>query len=492
MKEKFEKFFSFGFKSAFLFLMGLMVFIFSMMTGNIYISKSINLFTILISLEILILIYWFSGKIINLKIRLLIPVIIFAAAAVPRVIIVFIFHSQPFNDFLTYYSAAKMWYSGNMSFLKDFTFANFPDSLGFVKYQSLLMSVLSDNIIAFQLFNCLITSAICIVIYVLLKKVSHLAAVTAAIIYALFPPNIIYPTILTNQHMSTLLFFIAFYLLTFNGSSRNLKNILIKTGAAGILIGLGNLIRPEALPFVLAITIILLLRLFFSFKSLPSISVKLVTALLPAVFLLFYFMTASAFGLYMRQYNVYSISGDLRYKIITGLSYDSQGFYRRDISSKFFSGDDNDKNEMLKDIAYYYKNSPYKIVTLEMTKMSYQYASKDTALLWSLGDKGQYGKEAVNFSYIQKTYEKLTVPFYFIIILLAAYGFWKRRRASLFNIETILALATLVRILVYFIIEVQERYRYLDIPIFFIFGALGMVYFMDNIKPRLKSFLFEK
>ncbi len=225
--------------------------------------------------------------------------------------------TQPGSDFWEMYSAAVKLTNGDLSWLHYDYFKLWPYQIPFVIYQAAVYK-LFGSILALKLMNCLFMVGTNLLIYKLSRLfTSAEASFKAAMIYAFCPEAIFLTSLLTNQHISLFFIMLGLYVISLNQSP-------LSSLGGGLLIGIGNLMRPEA---VLMIAGVVIAALIYFLKR-PSDRKKE----------LFYagIALASYIGIYylysfiVRQVGLapYGVSNNCpEWKFVVGLNPDTMGTY---------------------------------------------------------------------------------------------------------------------------------------------------------------------
>jgi len=454
-------------------------------------------FTLIVAIALLVGLYFLMGRVDAFHLHpAWLSAGVFVLAFIPRLIVALSYRAQPWNDFQTYYMGAFHLYTGQKWILTDPYFVEFPDQIGFIWLQGWLMRIIGTNPLALQILYCVVTSVTCVVIYLIARRIDSRAAILAAVIYALFPANIIWPTVLTNQHVSTLLCLLAFWVVL-KALHQPIRRQIALIVLAGVLFGVGNLVRPEVLPYIAAVAVVLLLRQFTKTARTALTPTRIVGFALPVILVVSYFAPSWAFYSYLRQYGVTSSSSDLRYKVVVGLNYAGGGGYTEGDASTidaWQTGDEATRHDLFVSAITYYLKQPYKLVPLELGKWTSQYSELDPAMSWSMGNAKYYwegtqpGASSSDipqirlFAHRLATYTATTAPFYTVMVLLAAYAAWRYRRRLGEELIMLLVAGFAMRIAAYCLVETGSRYRYMDMPTFAILAALGLGLVVNDVR----------
>lgn len=161
------------------------------------------------------------------------------------------------SDFLVMLDAARNIAKGNYEFNQSVYFTTWVYQLGFSFYESIVIRCFGDSIFTLKLLNIFYSTGTVIFIYLIGAKVfNELAGRMAAFLYAFYIPNILYSSVLTNQHLATFLFYAAFYLIIKRFAHNKFSWLYI-----GLLLSLGNLMRPLGPIIIVAVFIYFILQI---------------------------------------------------------------------------------------------------------------------------------------------------------------------------------------------------------------------------------------
>lgn len=416
----------------------------------------------------------FLSLIINIKYNVPVwiqVVFLFALSMTVRIIWVLNIPTIPVSDFELLYNASSDWVNGDFSFVQTPYFENWSYQLGFTWFQSIIIRVLGEGIIKLKIVNCFISSLIVIVGYFAAKRLfeSEYALITGLLI-AFDISMISMCSVLTNQHIAILLFYITLYLLvTFN------KNSYV-WAVAGILLSIGNLMRPLG---IVILTSVILYNLFIiNFKIFKAKKRTLVLCLFLACYFACTFVTNQAF--IMSGVTDQPLGNkDPLWKFVTGLNFETQGKYSEDdltLLNKTKSADE--RHELEKDIIKKRITDFEKLPKLFIQKFRIMWVNKDYTINWSVNnitsdnDKffGYFDKSQV-FSIalgLDKAIYTIGLAFSFIGLLYIVFG-----NESLGNGVYLFMLIVVIYIGVHLLIEIQPRYRMFVLTSIYMFSPMG-------------------
>lgn len=214
--------------------------IYSIVNNNKHYSINYSILEILITFVI----YFFikeklkSKKILN-TLQLIKILVLFV---VIRIIWIAYFKTQPIEDFQVLYDTALSYLNGDKNIYNELLyFYNYPYQVFFSVYEVMILNLKQDMIIV-QIFNIIFLMGCLVILLKILKSLYGDRNWNLIIFFFfIYGPFYWYPTILTNQIVS--IFFILLSLYFFI----NKKYIL-----SGILLGIGQLLRPIAVVVLLA------------------------------------------------------------------------------------------------------------------------------------------------------------------------------------------------------------------------------------------------
>lgn len=136
---------------------------------------------------------------------------IFFIALLVRIIFVPMGCYIPTSDFTNYLEYGKCFSMGDFQSTYEMTRSYGLTYAWIGIIYGILELVFTPTLLGAQIINCIFTSLICVMIYLIARKKSSVVALVSAILYSLYPSNILSSQITTNHHMATLLLMIAVY-----------------------------------------------------------------------------------------------------------------------------------------------------------------------------------------------------------------------------------------------------------------------------------------
>lgn len=153
------------------------------------------------------------------------------------------------GDAKVMYEAAKQIGQRNTSFSGLEALVQSP----FIMYESFFIRLFGDAMFVLKICNILYCGATAFFIYKLASTLFHEeCGRIAAMLYALYIPNIVLCSVLTNEHLATCLFYFACYLLIHKGLNHSYM-----WGVAAALFAFSNVIRPLGLFLIIVLVMYL-------------------------------------------------------------------------------------------------------------------------------------------------------------------------------------------------------------------------------------------
>ena len=407
------------------------------------------------------------------------PLMLFILSMLTKVIAILIITPPIESDFLTMYQASNLLRVGDLSYTESSYFIKWGYQVGHVVYQAILLNICNSTFFL-KIVNCLALSGTTVLIYLIVKDLlNEKVAKFTSLAYVFYLHPVLLTTVLTNQHVPTFLFFLALYLIIKDNIFKT-KPVL-KYLIAGILIGIGNIMRPEGIVFVLTI-IAYLLCVCYKSEKFKNIFLKIL------VLILSYTIVTKGCSLAFQTFNL-SKSGlsnqDPLWKFVLGTNYEKQGRYNED--DLIYSGNREKELEIIKSRTI---ENPIQFSKLLAIKAKAFWAGNN--LYWSndyLNNEDitifskQISGESVN-EFLNALNEQLYIVI-FILSLIGLFSLIKTKYDKRLDLFVILLSAYFV---IYLLIEVMNRYTYTPRVAVFILAGLGVNYLSNKIKSY-KNFI---
>ena len=229
MKEKLENIINY----CLIFLLSLLILIGNIKNGIVLLLISI------------IVIYFFVKK-VKIK-NFMLFLIIFSI--ITKTVCILILKTPILADYWIMYEASQNMINKDFSFVNKLYFLTWGYQLFHVFYEAFVLGIFNDVIIL-KILNCIYSTVITIMIYLITKKISsENAARISSLLYSITLYPLYLNSVLGNQQLALMLMLIGVYILLFK--QNNIKNLVI----VGILIALSNLERPEGIVYIVTIIV---------------------------------------------------------------------------------------------------------------------------------------------------------------------------------------------------------------------------------------------
>lgn len=424
---------------------------------------------------------------------------IFVFAIIPRLILCIFNFYIPTSDFKAYLEYGINIYNGNYDNVADIIASyKLPTMGGLAVFNGFFAHIFSPTLLGLQIANCVMTSCICVMLYVILKNYNHSVAAIAAFLYIIYPSNIISSQVTTNHHGATLFALISMYLYLRALEDNVSRKWIILALTSGAMMTVSHFFHPSSIVFILSLffySILILQKLVRSYKK---------NILCLAIFLF------SFYGLYHLGIMALNQNGIIKStdqvsmlsKIVVGLNQDSRGRYNaEDVQFIKSLTDENEFAEYFSVITERIKD-PGALIQLILEKTDYTWFSGDSYMSWYSSGFRTKANEDIEaqllntrparlepiFSKFISAVAYLDILFVGIIYILALICLLFRKRQTLFNPLDLMLFVALGWVSVHFFIEVQSRYRYLGMPAFICMASCGLYMLWKRINSLL-SFL---
>lgn len=393
------------------------------------------------------------------------PLILFFLSLLTKILVILIINPPVESDFLTMYNASKMLRVGDLSYTKLDYFIKWGYQVGHVFYQAMLLKIF-NSIFFLKLVNCLALSGTTVLIYLIVKKLlNEKSAKFASLSYMFYLHPVLLTTVLTNQHVPTLLFFTALYIIIKKDFLTSKP--IIKYLISGLLIGLGNIMRPEGIIFILTITIYLIC-ICYKNESIKSLFLKIIVLIIS-----YTLITKSCSFLF--QTTGISKNGlanqDPLWKFVLGTNYESQGRY----SDNDLIYLENSKKE-LEVIKKRTINNPSQFSKLLAIKAKIFWTGNN--LYWSNNyletENITILSHNISGKKVNEYCEFINEQVYIIIFILALIGLYSLIKTKYDKRVDLLIILLSIYFGVYLFIEIMNRYTYTPRVAIFILAGFGI------------------
>lgn len=381
--------------------------------------------------------------------------------------------TQPVSDFLDMHSGALSAANGDFSFGTNEYFTRWVYQIGFALYEALVITLFGTDLIVLKLFNVLFQAGTVVLVYLSASRAfGETGGRAAALLYAVYVPNIMMCSVLTNQHISVFFFFLGIYVLIRQGLAGKVDWL-----AVGLCFGFANLMRPLGSFFVIGLVAYVVL-----FKLLPGIRerkwIALAVKTAGAIAVYFIVQQSASFALVQTGVTAYPLSNQEPYwKFMIGLNPDTNGGWSYDDTVyvlQFPQGEERNRAEL--ELLKQRLADKRQVGELFLSKAKSMWGAEDSAPMWSIPEQNRpdLQKKLIQAERVQYV---MMAFFGLISVIVMAYR-GGNAEASMFLL-LLLGYAAL-----HIVIEVQTRYRFDIFPCVFILKSLGAAVLLDSFKRR--------
>lgn len=391
----------------------------------------------------------------------------------PRLIWIMTIDTAPVSDFLDMHTAALSAAAGDFSFATNEYFTRWVYQLGFTMYEALIIKLFGGSLFVLKLFNVLFQAGTAVIVYKsAAKSFGETCGRASGLLYAVYVPNILMCSVLTNQHISVFLYFLGLYVLLRKRFAGKYDWLLI-----GLCFAFGNLMRPLGSFFIVGFLAYVAL-----FELVPHIRRRKWTALAAKCIglLAVYWLVQQAASLALVQTGVtpYPLSNREPYwKFMIGLNPDTNGGWSYDDTvyvQQYPLGEQRNRAEL--DLLKQRLQNKSEVAALFVSKTKTMWGAEDSAPMWSMTniDRPQLYMLLVQSERIQY----VLLAFFGLIAMTVMAWRGATAEASLFLL-LLLGYAAL-----HIVIEVQTRYRIDIFPCVILLQSLGIYMVLAVFKRR--------
>lgn len=382
----------------------------------------------------------------------------------------------PTSDFQNYYGIGLAFLRGDYAVIAGTSTGYHISSFsGLAVLNGLTMLVFGSDIRAFQFAQCVFSSLSCVVTYLIARRLSEESAPAAGLLFALYPANIVFSQVTSNQHLAVLFALLSVWVaISAFAQEKPVKSAILAL-VSGALLLLSYYAHPSAATTLIAIGIVWLVRLLASLQNRKEL---FRLALVGIAFCVGYFGLRAGAETGMRAAGLSEATGEnssYLAKVVIGLNPDTIGGYSESDWGMIWSYPADEQN------AFCLK------VIRERLDQPDLFGFFDAKLLrmWMVPD-GSFGWATFGGNDTQQTLTGVSdtvlgdwlagaklLDFFFVaaLFLLSWIGALLRKRGTAGDLLLLVFLGWMG---VHFFIEIQTRYRYYGMPFLMIFAAYGV------------------
>lgn len=446
------------------------------------------------------LIYALCRKTLYLTERKKLICLLFVIAAIPRIILLLHRRFVLISDYELYVNMGKYLITGQKEKAYEIVekFYGIPKYGGLSVLMALIGKLFSTELIGYQIANIIMSSFICVMVYLIVEKYSKNIAIFASFLMVVYPADIIASQVVTNREGAVLFTLLACIYLQRFLENKKLINLILGAGCLMV----SDFWHPSVIVSVVAFFCFGIVTLFenkkerkryFYFKSVVIMIVS-------------YFIFVNAGLLMLRAYGVIDNMRNefLLPKIVIGFNHQTRGTYSEEDAALRFLPED-EQEIRYKELFHerILEKSPIEIFSLIKDKVEYMWFAEDGYFywyeaVWKSDMEERHANEMItdeeynnvltelylNWSFSNFDLIYVEICYFFAIIGIAV---WNRGNMEIQLISWIL----LGQITIHFLIEVQSRYRDVAMPYIMIFSAIGFEWCYHKLSDIKKNFRYD-
>lgn len=400
---------------------------------------------------------------------------IFLLALAPRLFAYAHIVYTPTSDFQNYYDMGVAFTRGDYSFIAgkaaEYHISSF-SGLGVIN--GLLMLLFGSSVRAFQFAQCVTASLSCAATYLLARRFDEASAPAAGLLFALYPANIVFSQVTTNQHAAVLFALLSIWLALSALSQTGFVKTAMCALASGALLLLSYYAHPSTATTLVAFGILWLVLLLAALRKKQTVLRLLLAA---AVFCIGFFALRAGADAGMRAAGLSepsAVNSSYLTKVVIGLNAETGGGYSESDWGMIWAQPESGQNAFCWKIIRERLNQP-DLFGLFDTKLLRMWMVPDNSFGWAtacacpVSLAPPSGSEQALSDWLAGA--KLLDFFYVAAIFLSAWvGGLLRRRG---NTGDLLLWVLLGWMGAHLFLEIQSRYRYFGMPLLMIYAAFG-------------------
>ena len=394
------------------------------------------------------------------------PVILFITSLLIRLVLINVINYSSFDDYKTLIKASWKFANHDYSFANTTYFKMWGYQTGLVIYQGTILKIFGSEM-AIKVINSIVSSLTVLLVYYVSKKLTNeKVAKISSILYMILPISLMMNAMLNNRILSAFLMYIGILFLI--KKETTIKDYII----AGILISLGNIIRPEGIVVVFSLLVFSILKL--KKETIINTGKKLL------VFIVVYMSIGSVSSLIVQKLDINPVglkNTNPMWKFVLGFNPDHCGYYNEDDEA------------IIQDKKLEKKVIVERIKSKKMPKLMVCKASH----FWLLPEENSKSESLENKTITimghtikYSTLENISLKFnnyvYFITLFMCFIGVILNRKKMYEDNSVFFVIMLITTFFVYLLIEINPKYIHFILISIFILSSYGYDYFLKKIE----------
>lgn len=379
----------------------------------------------------------------------------------------------PVSDFLFYHNYAEKISKGNYLPL-DKTCVIFPHRFGFPLFLGFVYFLFGPFVSTGSLFNIFISTMNIVLVYILAKMIYNPnVARVSAVLYALWPSQIMYSSTIASERLFMTLFLTAIILFMKCIEEDSKRSVLLAI-ICGICVALAQFIRPIA---QMLLIVFLIAGIVLSHKrALKGFVKKFVFVFV------FFLITMEVLGITTKDLTGITLRSSMGYNLMVGTNYYSHGMYNNEdalILSKYNYDFDKVHKESAKTAIERIRSHPLRFLNLVEEKTRIMWGDELYAISWSFEQSSNTRLLKIPF---MKNMLIVVLQIYYLAILFFVFCGLSISRENKKSIVP--AMVFSIHVIAYAFLEVQSRYHYPAIVCLIPIAAFGLRNLKILTSPR--------
>ncbi len=399
----------------------------------------------------------------------------------------------PSSDFQTYYQVAELLAKGELlSSGYAGYISQFPHVIGYPFLLSLLFRITGPSLYAGLYLNAVASLCSAFLVYRIARILGgRLAGILALLAAAFWPSQLLYGAILASEPVFVCMLLICarlfLYLYSYPVRFENREGAMYVCVALGVTLAFANAVRPLATVFFIAAMLCLLPSTKRFTKSEKMLNGRLSRAscqgwFLAALVAVSFFVVGGFLNARISDAIGYTLPGSgvsFGYNLMVGLNVEAKGSWNQSdadfFAAQFAAANATAAHKASMGVALTrLKSDPADVLNLMLEKFSYLWKNDDYGATWTtLFLKQQGALTSARQSIIDRFTQCNDVFYLLSIFFSAAYAvrLFQRQTESPAQVFLLLFIGTSA---LHMLVESQNRYHYLMLPVFTILAAMGV------------------
>jgi|GEM_PF-421390 len=410
----------------------------------------------------------------------------------PRLFWVLSVSTEPDSDFLHLHDYGIAVSQGDFKNYVDF-YACFPFKFGFGFLVGGLYSLFGPHHIVVGLFNVFLSLVQVLFVYLIAREIEPASARPAALLYAVWPAQIMYCSVVAAENSFMVPYLAAVYILVlfikrYPEGAKGYAMLIL----AGILTAVAQALRPMGMVLVPAAAVCILFLMQRRGRPAADIGRKALCIVLVA---LAYFISLKLISIPIKNLSGIDITRTgTGYNLLVGTNYKANGMFNQEdfsIIAKYDYDFDTVHSEAKKLAIQRIKEDPVRFLKLAVKKINYQWGKENYGYYFSVlpANGGSSAEQLIKLH--PRVFYAISQFHYLVVLLLAVIGCWSAYRKRLFG-PSLFWLVIGAMFLAYSFLEVQPRYHLPAVPLFILLAGIGTARLKWMRKGRKQGKLFIK